>query len=200
YAFAINNSDSIVGEIDPWSGLPHGFWRAQDGITRELVGLADTFASATAVNEAGKVVGRSRTATGWVHGTLWDLALVDRIPPAVTCGTADGMWHGSDVSIGCTASDTDSGLANPADASFSLTTNIPADTETANATTASRSVCDTAGNCTTAGPISGNKADKKAPTIAISSPTLTTYTLGQTVLSGYSCADGGSGIVACAGT
>ncbi len=54
---------------------------------------------------------------------------------------------------------------------FNLTTNVPAGTETANAATNSRQVCDVVGNCTTAAPITGNKVDKKAPTIAIASPT-----------------------------
>jgi hypothetical protein len=49
----------------------------------------------------------------------------DATPPHISCGTADGSWHNSDVQIGCTASDPESGLANAADASFVLTTSIP---------------------------------------------------------------------------
>ena len=74
------------------------------------------------------------------------------------------------MSIACTASDGGSGLADPADASFSLTTSVPAGSEDANASTGSREVCDQAGNCTTAGPIIGNKIDKKAPAISIVRP------------------------------
>jgi hypothetical protein len=48
-------------------------------------------------------------------------------------------------------------------------------------------------------PISGNKVDKKGPSIVITSPT-GTYALGQTVPATYSCADAGSGIATCAGT
>ena len=69
------------------------------------------------------------------------------MPPHVSCAAADGAWHNTDVTIACTASDVGSGLANSADASFNLTTNVLAGTETANAATNSRQVCDVAGNC-----------------------------------------------------
>jgi kumamolisin len=50
----------------------------------------------------------------------------DNIPPTFTCGAADGLWHATDVAIACTASDQPglSGLANPADAAFALSTNF----------------------------------------------------------------------------
>ena len=62
------------------------------------------------------------------------------------------------------------GLANPADASFSLVTSVGAGIETANASTDSRVVCDVEGNCATAGPIAGNKIDRKAPSITVTTP------------------------------
>jgi hypothetical protein len=126
------------------------------------------------------------------------LAPTDVVAPTVSCVAADGQWHADDVSIACTASDGESGLANTADASFSLSTSVPAGTETADATTGSRQVCDVAGNCATAGPIASNKVDKKVPTIilAIAAGTLGTngwYTSNVTVH--FTCADGtGSGI------
>ena len=83
--------------------------------------------------------------------------------------------------------------------SVSLSTHVATGTETGNASTDSRQVCDNAGNCAIAGPISGNKVDKKGPSIVITSPT-GTYALGQTVPAAYSCADTGSGIATCAGT
>src|SRR4029434_2376406 len=86
---------------------------------------------------------------------------VDKKPPTVSCPAANAAWHNSDVTIACTASDLGSGLANAADASFNLTTNVPIGTETANAATNSRQVCDTVGGCRTAAPITGNKVDKK---------------------------------------
>jgi hypothetical protein len=124
----------------------------------------------------------------------------DQLAPTITCGAADGEWHADDVSTVCTANDDGSGLANPADASFSLTTAVPAGSETADAATDSRQVCDVAGNCATAGPIAGNKVDKKAPGITLTVPAATAYLLNQSVAADYTCADGGSGVVACTGT
>jgi uncharacterized repeat protein (TIGR01451 family) len=122
----------------------------------------------------------------------------DATPPQVSCGAADGAWHNSDVTIACTASDPESGLANAGDASFNMTTNVPIGTETANAATNSRQVCNTVGECTTAGPITGNKVDKKPPTITITSPAANaTYQLNAIVGASYFCGDGGSGVASC---
>ncbi len=91
-------------------------------------------------------------------------------PPTIVCGSADGAWHGTDISIPCTAADSGAGLANADDASFSLSTHVTAGSETGNTATDSRSVCDKAGNCALAGPIGGNKVDEKAPTSACDAP------------------------------
>jgi hypothetical protein len=124
----------------------------------------------------------------------------DTTAPSVLCGSADGAWHASDVSIACTGSDNVSQLANAGDASFSLTTSVPAGTETANASTGSRNVFDNAGNFATAGPVSGNNVDKKAPTISIPTPSANAvFLLNQSVASSYTCSDGGSGVASCAG-
>jgi len=96
---------------------------------------------------------------GGAGTATFNVTVKDVTPPAVVCGTADGQWHGADVSIACTATDAGSGLANPADASFALSTNVTAGSETANASTGSRQVCDVAGNCVTAGAIAGNQVD-----------------------------------------
>jgi len=50
----------------------------------------------------------------------------------------------------------------------------------------------------TAGPIAGNRIDRKAPAIAISAPA-GSYTAGQPVVARYTCADAGSGIASCSG-
>jgi hypothetical protein len=42
--------------------------------------------------------------------------------------------------------------------------------------------------------------DRKAPGIAISSPTATTYLLNRVVVASYACSDGGSGVASCVGT
>jgi Tol biopolymer transport system component len=125
----------------------------------------------------------------------------DTTAPKIECGAADGDWHKEDVSIACTASDDGVGLADPTtDAGFTLTTSVPVETETANAQTDSRQVCDAAGNCATAGPVGGNKVDKKAPEISISvSPSGDEYELGDDVTVSYDCTDGGSGTASCSG-
>jgi VCBS repeat protein len=127
------------------------------------------------------------------------LQVPDTTPPLVECATPSNVWNATNVTVSCTASDAPSGLVNAADANFTLITTVPDGSETANAPTNSRTVCDVAGNCSTAGPIGGNRVDRKGPTISLISPTTATYTLGQSVASDYSCADGGSGVANCAG-
>lgn len=104
------------------------------------------------------------------RASRWELGLIggaDSDSPSISCGTADGAWHADNVSIACSAHDDGSGLADAADASFSLSTSVPEGAEDANASTGSRTVCDLAGNCAPAGPISGNKVDRKAPALAL---------------------------------
>ena len=55
------------------------------------------------------------------------------------------------------------------------------------------------GNCATAGPITGNKIDKKAPDISIVSPQAKTYTTGESLSASYTCTDAGSGPAQCDG-
>ena len=124
----------------------------------------------------------------------------DSAPPTVNCAAVDGVWHANDVSLLCTASDSGSGLANAGDASFFLTTSVPTGIETANAVTNSRVVCDVAGNCATAGPIGGNMIDKLGPTVSLTAPANTSYTLNQIVTASFNCNDGGAGLSSCTGT
>ena len=58
------------------------------------------------------------------------------------------------------------GCGPATDESFSLSTNVPAGTETSNAETNSRTISDAAGNTATAGPVAGNKVDKKGPQVS----------------------------------
>ncbi|WP_457109327.1 hypothetical protein [Marmoricola sp. URHA0025 HA25] len=125
--------------------------------------------------------------------------LDDSAGPQIQCGAADGAWHASDVSITCSASDAGSGLADPTQGSFTLSTSVDVNTEDGNASTGSLSVCDNVGNCTTAGPVSGNEVDKRAPGISVSSPASQAYSLNQVVTATYSCSDGGSDLASCAG-
>lgn len=124
----------------------------------------------------------------------------DATTPSLSCGSPDGLWHAADVSIACTGADPVSGLAAVGDASFNLSTSVASGAETATAPTNSRSVCDNAGNCASAGPIGGNKVDKKDPTISITAPIAGNYLLNQAVIVNYLCSDGGSGVANCNGT
>ncbi|HEY0805014.1 MAG TPA: hypothetical protein VGD84_08120, partial [Pseudonocardiaceae bacterium] len=124
---------------------------------------------------------------------------VDGSAPAVDCAAPSTAWSAIDVTIACTAVDAVSGLADPTQSQFGLTTSVPAATETAAAATGSVNVCDVAGNCATAGPVGGLKVDRLAPAITLSAPT-GGYTIGQYVRAAYTCTDGGSGVATCSGT
>ena len=138
---------------------------------------------------------------GNVESTKTLTVRLDKTNPSVACAAPDGLWHAADVTLACSASDALSGLANPADASFSLSTSVPAGTETSNALTNSHGVLDRADNLTTAGPIAGNMVDKKPPVITITTPiTNGTYIVNQPVAASYGCTDGGSGVATCSGT
>jgi hypothetical protein len=132
------------------------------------------------------VDGNDATAAYSVH--------IDKTPPSVTCAAPDGMWHANDVSLACGGSDLLSGLANPADSSFLLTTSVPAGTETADAPTSTHTFADRADNSVTAGPVGGNRVDKKAPVIGIAQPAAAEYTHADTLVLNYTVTDGGSGV------
>jgi hypothetical protein len=125
---------------------------------------------------------------------------IDQTAPSVSCGAPDGNWHAADATIGCTAIDATSGLADPTGATLTVATAVAPGSETADAPTVGRTVCDVATNCATINPIRGNKVDKKAPTITVTTPKAATYTVHQNVAAAYSCADSGSGVDSCTGT
>jgi hypothetical protein len=139
-------------------------------------------------------------AAGNTSSAAIDHVNIDKTAPALSCAPADGAWHASDVSIACTATETISALAESADSNFNLTTSVATGIETGDAATNSHGVCDIAGNCATAGPISNNKVDKKAPVIMITAPTAGNYLLNQVVTVQFTCTDGGSGVASCSGT
>ncbi len=118
---------------------------------------------------------------------------VDGAAPQIACQQADAIWHAANISVVCTATDAGVGLANAADAQFTLTTSVAPGTETANAATGTRQVCDRAGNCASAGPVEGHRIDMKAPAVSITSPSARAYLLNEAVTSQYACADAGSG-------
>jgi hypothetical protein len=127
--------------------------------------------------------------------------LPDEKPPTVECEAADSAWHGANTTVHCAASDTGSGLAIPADASFGLTTGVHLESESTSAYTNALEVCDLAGNCSKGGPIGPFRIDRKAPTVSTTSPEEgEVVAQGASLLAGYSCADSGSGIASCEGS
>lgn len=142
---------------------------------------------------AGDLAGNVSSATTGTVG-------VDATPPQILCAQPDGQWHPTDITLTCQASDQGAGLANPSDVSFTLSTDVPDGTETADAYTESHQVCDLVGHCVTAGPIGGNMIDKKPPVTTASGQTAAgqSYTFGswtdQAVTVTLSAVDGGSGV------
>jgi Tol biopolymer transport system component len=137
-------------------------------------------------------------------GTGWDLFAhrveSDDDPPSVTCSKPDDAWHAANVTVACSASDTGSGLADAADASFTLTTSVGPDSETADAATDTREVCDVAGNCAVAGPVGPYRIDRRPPAISITTPADgAAIARGADVSPVYACIDGGSGTATCDG-
>jgi hypothetical protein len=173
---------------DGGSGLANG-GDASFNLTTDVPLGAETAAASTNSRSVKDDVGNESTA-GPVTGNK-----VDRKAPQVACGSADGLWHATDVSIGCAATDGGSGLASSADASFNLSTSVAAGTETANAATNSRNVLDDVGNSATAGPVLGNQVDKKGPSLSLTCPNLPLL-LNQPASASWTASDGGSGVAA----
>jgi hypothetical protein len=125
----------------------------------------------------------------------------DVTPPEIKCSTPTAGWHPENQTLACTATDSDTGLAHPEDASFFLSTNVAPGEETATAQTNTRRVCDKADNCAEAGPLGPIEIDRKAPTTAIASPTNgVEVAQGATLKAQYTCTDGGSGVATCEGS
>ncbi|HTX01450.1 MAG TPA: hypothetical protein VMD59_21885, partial [Acidimicrobiales bacterium] len=91
---------------------------------------------------------------------------IDETPPSLHCGHVPSGVQDEEVVVDCTAADSGSGLADPADASFELRTSVPAGQADASASTSSRQVCDAVGNCTTAGPFTADVDLRSAPSAA----------------------------------
>jgi len=167
-------------------------WRRNEKGEIEGWKLVDAYA----INKSGQIVGSAYKDGKEEPNQIQAFLLTpDTTAPKINCGTADTVWHSEDVPISCTASDNGVGLADPADASFTLTTSVEAGTETDDAQTGTREVCDAADNCATAGPVGGNMVDKKAPDTTSSSGS---YNEGdwtnQTVTVTLDATDGGSGV------
>ena len=183
---AWHGDDVSIGctAADGGSGLNHSADASFDLTTNVVAGAEDANAS-TGSHQVCDAVGNCDTA-GPISGNQ-----VDKKAPDVSCGSADGQWHATDVQIGCIASDGGSGLGDAGDASFDLTTSVSAGTEDANASTDSRSVCDAVNNCATAGPVAGNQIDKKGPSVSCDSPDAVWH--DADVTANCTITDGGSG-------
>ncbi|MEY2523228.1 MAG: large repetitive protein [Ilumatobacteraceae bacterium] len=115
---------------------------------------------------------------------------IDRTGPTFSCPINLSTWYGANQTVTCTANDAVSGLATSS--SFTLSTAVSAGTETASALTNTAQLCDVAGNCTTAGPLT-LKIDLKAPTVACTPPpTAPWYAANVNVP--CTAVDGGSGL------
>ena len=119
---------------------------------------------------------------------------VDRTAPMIHCAAPDQQWHAANVLIACTAHDAGSGLGSTTDASFTLATTVEPGVETAAAATGTRTVCDTAGNCAQAGPVVGNRIDRRPPSITITQPAAGEYQHSATLILQYAVVDQGSGV------
>jgi hypothetical protein len=117
---------------------------------------------------------------------------IDRKVPSVTCAPPSGAsWHGSNVTVSCSASDSGSGLANPADATFQLATSVADGAEDASAATPSRGVADAVGHSNNAGPYSF-KVDRKAPQLSSCDAADSAWHAGNVTLKCH-YSDGGAG-------
>jgi hypothetical protein len=181
------SSSGLLAVAQTLASLPS--FQTEDGCGIALTSYVDGLTSGDA-NEVGDAIVATLAGCG---------GSTDVTPPLITCAAADGVWHAANVTLTCTAADADSGLDNPADASFTLTTNVAPGQESANAFTDSNTVCDLAGNCAVA-QVGGNMIDLRAPAVSVVTPgTNAIFTLGQVVLASYNCPDGGSGLASCSG-
>jgi hypothetical protein len=125
-------------------------------------------------------------------------APADIDPPTWEClpAAAGANWQAVEGTHECTASD-ESGLAEGTPATFTLSTNVGDGNEDGNASTGTQELCDIHGNCTIAGPITGWKIDRKAPTITDLGPTAQPNEASwyrTDVTNRFSASDGGSGL------
>ena len=129
---------------------------------------------------------------------------VDLTPPTLSCTPPAVAWQNTDVTVPCMASDNSGGSGLVGPSSFTVQTNVPANTETNDATIPAITVKDVAGNTSAPQPPQGSfgpfEVDKKAPVILGPTVSPTSPTFGQTVTATYSCTDGGSGVVLCGPT
>jgi hypothetical protein len=152
-------------------GTPTGWYGTNVTVSFHCTDSLSGVVSSDGGSQAVASEGPAQPATGTCEDNAGNMAKrteflnIDKTAPLVSCASPDGQWHNNNVTIACTASDALAGLSNSADSSFFLVTSVAIGTETGAAGTNSRSVCDRVGFCQAAGPISGSKVDRKAPTV-----------------------------------
>ena len=95
---------------------------------------------------------------------------IDAAPPQITCSPAPAQWSSHDVTVQCNAAEAASGLADPADATFNLVAQAPANGWSADVSTGTKRVCSAVGLCATAGPVTGIRIDTTRPEVSCSAP------------------------------
>ena len=103
-----------------------------------------------------------------------------RAPQLSSCDSADSSWHAANVTLQCHYTD---GGSVPATLDVDLLTNVGAGNETASASASAggAQACDAVSNCAaTPADIGGNKIDRKAPSITLTTPPAgASYVLNQ---------------------
>ncbi len=117
---------------------------------------------------------------------------IDQAPPVIECEEPPTGWHGTQVTVSCTASDEGSGLADPAQAEFELGSAVPQGSAAADAQTAPLTVCDAAGLCTEAPVLDGFSVDLVPPVVECDIPP--EWTAGNRIEVECVATDEGSGI------
>jgi hypothetical protein len=188
-------------------------WTAPAGtsgaLTAELLDV--TPGARLRVGIAGRASGGRRIVLETVAGRTYTLAVagpqayftlalrpasgfqLDTTPPSISCPPPSG-WADTNDAVRCHASDTGSGLAKPALRAFTLVTSVPAGTAMTGAATNSVPVCDRAGNCATAGPVTGLRIDRVPPTVGCDPAAATGWRASVTVQCHASDPPGGSGL------
>ena len=199
YANARDYKNQLIGQYSfgnkTWDYNTDGF--AHTGLYPDF--LADLKTIGLTDAELAPIFG---AAEAYVR--MWE-KVDDDEDPTVRCGSVGTDWHDANVAVPCLSFDFGWGLANAADANFSLSTTVNDDEETANASTVTHAaICDKefAPNCTEEIPaISGIRVDRKDPSVVVTTPAdLTpTYILNSVINADYACSDGGSGVATCAG-
>jgi hypothetical protein len=172
------------------SGLDSCVGSVANGAAVDTASLGDKTFTVTATDEAGNTASESVS-----------YKVVDATPPSIEVTTpAEGAVYGvgQQVTADYSCTDADSGVASCVG---SVPNGAAVDTGSIGEKTFTVEASDRAGN-TASKTVTYTVADATAPAITVTSPSDgAVYTLGESVLADYSCADepGGSGLASCQG-